>query len=187
MKFNKSLLAISFALLSMVTGHASAALIDTVVSVPNDEILTNGNPTLVYTHDLSDHGFIVGSTFYSSGVLLVRLTDNGAANNPSDESGTITVGDQILAISAIPDGTRNDPSPAGALFEIILNSMSLADLNDDGMLSVTLDRITGNFAFADSTLTLVEREADVPEPFSIALLGAGVAGLCLSRRRERRT
>jgi hypothetical protein len=75
---------------------------------------------------------------------------------------------------------------AGNLFEIILNSDNLADLSADGELLVSIGRITGNFYFADSTLTLEGRQADVPEPLSAALLGAGAIGFCLSRRRARK-
>ncbi len=183
MAFNKMLVAVLVAASALCAPLASATVIDTVESTPNDEILNNGNPQLIFTHNLLDNGFVLGSTIYSSGLLRIRLTDGGSSTNTSNESGFISVGDQTLAITPIDDGTRNDPTPAGKFFDIVLNSVSLADLNADGMLSVSLNRTSGNFAFADSSLSLEIQQAVVPEPLSIALFGVGMAGLCLGRRR----
>lgn len=180
MKFNKYVLALSFVIGAAFTGQASAGPIDTVIPPSGDERLDNGKPTYVYTHDLSDHGYTSGTT-YTYGKLVIRLTDmNG------NETGSITVGDQSVATGNIANNTRDVGPSAGNLFEIILNSGNLADLSADGELLVSIGRSTGNFYFAGSTLTLEERKADVPEPLSIALLGAGAVGFCLNRRRARK-
>lgn len=185
MAFNKMLVVVLIAASALCAPLASATVIDTVESNP-DKVFNGGNPSFSYTHDLTNDGFILGSTFYTSGFLRIRLTDGGQNMDSSNESGVISVGDQTLNFSGIPDGTRNDPTPAGAFFDIVLSSVSLADLNADGLLSVTLTRTTGNFSFADSRLSLETQQADVPEPLSIALLGVGMAGLCMSRRRGRK-
>ena len=186
MKFHKSLLAAVALASSVLAGHASAALIDTVVRNPDQ--LINATTGFNYTHVFTDQGFVFGTTNYVAGTLVIRFTDMTGG-----ETATVAFADQTSSLSAIQNGSY-DPATAppftslGDTLSFTLSAAALADLNADGMLSIAVTS-TGNanssFYFAESNLSLTERTANVPEPLSLSLLGIGLAGICASRRKPR--
>jgi hypothetical protein len=180
--FKKTFLSLTFIAAVGATASASADVIsDTVQSTPNQAI-TFASPYL-FTHNILDNGFIVGIDSVISAQLAIRLTD---ATGNEDYEFLVDAG-QTLLFTNVKNNTVDTAD--GTTQTFLLSSTSLADLNADGLLSVTVKSLNNgdNFYFAssvlDATVTRGGNGAAIPEPTTVALLGLGLLGFTASRRK----
>lgn len=160
-------------------------------STSNLYLSSRGTTALSYTHDLIDDGFLSTDTILSA-ALTIDFNDDGDVQNESvnifidfNGNGVFTDGGEQVA---------SNFDPAGGNFSCTGScSTSLASALADGITAIRLSLgavggVTADFYFSDSLLTLdVDRSAAVqrlPEPGTLALLGAILFGIGISTRRH---
>ena len=128
--------------------------------------------TVVYSHDITNEGFVVGVDDATSYALSFNLYDDR---------------DQDLEIALF--------SQPGSLIDSSFFNLTGAEsggwtiaglwqLDTSGHLTVAISSLLGDFYLGDSTLTVQGFKRSVPEPGTLALFGAALLGFGLIRRKR---
>lgn len=164
------------------SGCANATLITDSTTNTAPITVTTATP-LHFLHDFTDTGYVGGFDSISSAELKVSLKDLGGANQGGSETFTLKIdhdGSILLFGSNVSNGVTSYANLS------IVNA-PLAELSANGKLWFTLSAGSGEFQFVSSTLnaeyTKGVKPVDVPEPFSVALVGIGLAAIGAARRK----
>ncbi|WP_028672098.1 PEP-CTERM sorting domain-containing protein [Saccharospirillum impatiens] len=151
---------------SIAVAHAGL-ITDTV---ENDRYLSTWQ-SYSFSHDINDDGFTPGSAV--SGSLSIDFRDDRDQWWEHIEWALVVVDDLDLDTDGLSYITSD--------FHKALGLEALVSLNANGMLDVTVTSLLGDFYLGNSVLSVI---TEVPEPGTIALVGAGLFGLYVTRRRK---
>ena len=133
-----------------------------------------------YSHDLTDNGFSFTplSDVITNFSLSLDIYD--------DKSDKWYEGLELASvdITGLTQGFVSTFQFGNDAFTSGVTLLGLIELNLAGTLTVTVNSLLGDFNVGTSTLTARGYTAQVPEPGTIALLGLGLLGVGLGRRKK---
>lgn len=174
---------ITASVLLAFSGLAHANLITVTDKYEVKQTVTTTS-SVTFQHDFTNDGYIPMFDIIESATLEFTLQDNGNGKNQGGpETFTLKInhdGSTLYSGANIPNGTTT-------FSDLKILGDPLASLSATGKLWFTLAAKTGDFEFMSSTLAAQYKagvkEVDVPEPFSVALVGIGLAAIGAARRK----
>ncbi|WP_331344364.1 PEP-CTERM sorting domain-containing protein [Cellvibrio sp. UBA7661] len=165
------------AVVCVFSANSFAGLITDVESFGAGQYV-GSKQTFSWTHNILDQGFVLGSA--ESASILIEFRDDDLKKSDGPENAHI-----FFDLTKI---TGADVKPVTSWFHDFSFS-SLVELNADGLLVVTVKSVVGDFYIDSSTLNVVTKDAVAPavtvsEPNVLLLLGFGLLGLGLVRRKR---
>lgn len=138
-------------------------------------------------------GYHAGIDKLTSGTMVFDLSDPNKDGESIKFIFSFSVnnlnGGQIYTVTG---GNNNDVNNGNGLDSktVVLNSDSITDLSKDGQMAIRLAAISGEYYFNKVSFSGMYEpngfgsNGNVPEPFSLALMGIGFAGVAVARRRK---
>jgi len=132
-----------------------------------------------YSHDLTDNlnAFTPFSDVITNFSLALDIYDDKSDRWFEGELASID-------ITGLTQGFVTSFQFGNDAFTSGVTLLGLIELNLAGTLTVTVNSLLGDFNVGTSTLTARGYTAQVPEPGTIALLGLGLLGVGLGRRKK---
>lgn len=161
---------------------------------PSDVLVKQGNAPLSYTHDLNNDLF--GNSFGAGDTVLGASLTIWLYDDSLGGDGWFGDGSEKVKFNFDSTGWTSSYEVNGNganlgllddLFEHTFWNFSLTDLLADGLLNISLKASAGDFKFDKSLLVAYGDRAKVPEPATVALLGAALLGFALIQRRRRKS
>jgi len=175
---------------SIVSTQAFAALITSTYTPDADVCLSatgqactgsySSQQSITHTHDITDQ--YSPGTPISDATLTLYFRDDSSSSRDGVERAAV-YGLDLASLFGIGTSTASGAIAAGSqAFDV--GGLGLLQLLWSGALTYTLTATQGDFYFLGSTLDVDAATRAVPEPGTLALLGAGLIGLGLVRRRK---
>jgi hypothetical protein len=179
----KLLIVLLFFLLSAVSAYAAPYTWTDEINLGDRRLYQNA-PMYTYTHDITDDGFssyfMGGDDYILEYSLNVSLSDDGDNHK------------EAALISQSGDGHGRYYNFDYSDQEFGWSLAGWAELNLYGSLTVTIERMWGDFNLGYSTLTAIGDNgydgvdvAPVPEPATLILMGIGLLGIAAGASRRK--
>jgi hypothetical protein len=177
-----------FALVLLAIGFSSAARADYIPATWTDSapvgsgVYIGDRQSYTYTHNLNDNGFRPLNDLITNFHLSINLAD--------DDNNLWRDGWDFAFVDLPGWGGDSFVTDFGLSGEEYggFSILGLLQLNALGTLTVTISSLMGDFNLVGSTLTasgFANSTANVPEPGALGLLGIGLVGMALSKRRRK--
>jgi hypothetical protein len=158
---------------------------------PSDVLIAQGAAPLNFQLNLGDDGFNAATdTIHAASLTVWLYDDNLFGDNKflgdGSEKVKFNFDNTGWSASSEVNGLGLNLGWLDDIFEHTFWFTSLTDLLSDGLLNVSLKSGAGDFRFDKSLLVAYGDRAKVPEPATVALLGAALLGFAIVQRRRRR-